>query len=127
MIDQPAPVDGSPSNCLYLDHFQVKKKKKITVQNLQNICSSSFEKVMTLSPLFKDKKRNDLIPYFNQILSTMKESFSSVQLLSRVQLCDPMNHSMPGLPVHHQLPVVNFAETSVFPSQKIYYYEYSAL
>ena len=30
--------------------------------------------------------------------------FSSVQLLSRVQLCDPMNCSMPGLPVHHQLP-----------------------
>ena len=28
---------------------------------------------------------------------------SSVQLLSRVQLCDPMNRSMPGLPVHHQL------------------------
>ena len=40
--------------------------------------------------------------------------FSSVQLLSSVQfssvaqscptLCDPMNHSTPGLPVHHQLP-----------------------
>ena len=30
--------------------------------------------------------------------------FSSVQSLSRVRLCDPMNHSMPGLPVHHQLP-----------------------
>ena len=30
--------------------------------------------------------------------------FSSVQSLSRVQLCDPMNHSMPGLPVYHQLP-----------------------
>ena len=29
---------------------------------------------------------------------------SSVQLLSRVRLCDPMNRSMPGLPVHHQLP-----------------------
>ena len=27
----------------------------------------------------------------------------SVQLLSRVWLCDPMNCSMPGLPVHHQL------------------------
>ena len=27
----------------------------------------------------------------------------SVQSLSRVQLCDPMNHSTPGLPVHHQL------------------------
>ena len=30
--------------------------------------------------------------------------FSSVQLsLSRVRLCDPMNRSTPGLPVHHQL------------------------
>ena len=28
--------------------------------------------------------------------------FSSVQ--SRPTLCDPMNHSVPGLPVHHQLP-----------------------
>ena len=30
--------------------------------------------------------------------------FSSVQSLSHVWLCDPMNRSMPGLPVHHQLP-----------------------
>ena len=30
--------------------------------------------------------------------------FSSVQSLSHVQLCDPMNRSTPGLPVHHQLP-----------------------
>ena len=29
---------------------------------------------------------------------------SSVQLLSHVRLCDPMNRSTPGLPVHHQLP-----------------------
>ena len=28
---------------------------------------------------------------------------SSVQLLSRVWLCNPMNRSTPGLPVHHQL------------------------
>ena len=27
----------------------------------------------------------------------------SIQSLSRVPLCDPMNCSMPGLPVHHQL------------------------
>ena len=34
--------------------------------------------------------------------------FSSVQFSSAAQscptLCDPMNHSTPGLPVHHQLP-----------------------
>ena len=30
-------------------------------------------------------------------------SFSSVQSLSHVRLCNSMNCSMPGLPVHHQL------------------------
>ena len=30
--------------------------------------------------------------------------FSPVQSLSQVQLCNPMNHSTPGFPVHHQLP-----------------------
>ena len=33
----------------------------------------------------------------------MKTGNSSVQSISHVQLCDPMNRSMPGLPVHHQL------------------------
>ena len=32
------------------------------------------------------------------------EVYSSVQSLSRVRLCDPMNCSTPGLPVHHHLP-----------------------
>ena len=32
------------------------------------------------------------------------DQFSSVQPLSRVRLCNPMNHSTPDLPVHHQLP-----------------------
>ena len=37
--------------------------------------------------------------------------FSSVQSLSRVRLCDPMNHSTSGLPVHHQLP--EFTQTHI--------------
>ena len=37
--------------------------------------------------------------------------FSSVQLLSHVTLCDLMNRSMPGLPVHHQLP--EFTQTHI--------------
>ena len=37
--------------------------------------------------------------------------FSSVQSLSRVRLCDPMNRSTPGLPVHHHLP--EFTQTNV--------------
>ena len=37
--------------------------------------------------------------------------FSSVQSLSRVRLCNPMNRSTPGLTVHHQLP--EFTQTHV--------------
>ena len=40
---------------------------------------------------------------------------SSVQFSSVAQscptLCDPMSHSTPGLPIHHQLP--EFAQTHV--------------
>ena len=38
------------------------------------------------------------------LTNTVSVQFSSVQLLSRVRLCDLMNHSMPGLPVRHKLP-----------------------
>ena len=43
--------------------------------------------------------------------SLIMSAFSSVQSLSCVQLCDPMNRSTPGLPVHHQLP--EFTQTLV--------------
>ena len=41
----------------------------------------------------------NLLHLYNAMLQ-----FSSVQSLSRVRLCDLMNPSTPGLPVHHQLP-----------------------
>ena len=52
----------------------------------------------------------------------MDYSFSSVQFSHPVvSLCDPMNRSMPGLPVHHQLP--EFTQThihrSVMPSSHL--------
>ena len=37
--------------------------------------------------------------------------FSSTQSLSRVRVCDPMNRSTQGLPVHHKLP--EFTQTHV--------------
>ena len=36
---------------------------------------------------------------------------SSAQSFSRVRLCNPMNHSTPGLPIHHRLP--KFTQTHV--------------
>ena len=43
--------------------------------------------------------------------SCLSVQFSSVQSLSHVRLNDPMNRSMPGLPVHHQL--LEFTQTNV--------------
>ena len=44
-------------------------------------------------------------------LWTLSVQFRSVQSLSGVRLCKPMNRSMPGLPVHHQLS--EFTQTHV--------------
>ena len=44
------------------------------------------------------------------LLRLVEYQFSSVPQ-SGPTLCDPMNRSMPGLPVHHQLP--EFTETHV--------------
>ena len=49
------------------------------------------------------------------MLSSWKENYDRPQFSSVAQLCltlyDPMNQSMPGLPVHHQLP--EFTQTHV--------------
>ena len=45
-------------------------------------------------------------------LSTWYIQFSKFSSVTQLCLiCDPMNHSMPGLPVHHQLP--EFTQTQV--------------
>ena len=46
-----------------------------------------------------------------KLLPTCSVQFSSAQSLSHVQLCDPMNRSTPGLPVHHHLP--DFTQTHI--------------
>ena len=50
------------------------------------------------------------ISAFFQHLTSSSVQFSSVSQ-SCLTLCDPMNHSTPGLPVHHQLP--EFSQTHV--------------
>ena len=56
-----------------------------------------------------------LIVVLTCISLIISNQFSSVQFSSVAQscptLCDPINHSTPGLPVHHQLP--EFTQTHV--------------
>ena len=51
--------------------------------------------------------------YNLKILDFLIATFISVQFSPSVMsdFCDPMNHSTPGLPVHHQLP--EFTQTHV--------------
>ena len=51
------------------------------------------------------------ISFLDQFFDLINFSFNSVQSLSRVRFCDPMNRSTPGLPVHHQLP--EFTQTHI--------------
>ena len=52
-----------------------------------------------------------LISFYQFVSSVIGSAFkfSSVQLLSHVWLCNPMNHSTPSLSVHHQL--LEFTQT----------------
>ena len=70
---------------------------------------------ISILPLFFLHSIKKLLPTFCFSESLRKYTyvassvqFSSVQFSSVAQscptLCDPMNHSMPGLPIHHQLP-----------------------
>ena len=56
--------------------------------------------------------RDGLMAVYNTLIFILIVfSFSWVELFSRVRLCDPMDCSTPGLPVHHQLP--EFTQTHV--------------
>ena len=83
----------------------------------------SLNRLVQLTPIFSQqynkKERRIKAKFFLLLMKTLRiysfnfsclsyssvsYQFSSAQSLSRVRLCDPMNRSMPGLPVHHQLP-----------------------
>ena len=59
---------------------------------------------LTLTAEFRPSKILDcVLLYPSTMLNKVISQFSSVAQLYPI-LCDPMNHSTPGLPVHHQLP-----------------------
>ena len=56
------------------------------------------------------KNHTELKNIITEVENTVSVQFTSVTQ-SCPTLCDPMNHSMPGLPVHHQIP--EFTQTHV--------------
>ena len=68
-----------------------------------------------LQGIFPTQRSNSGLPHCRQTLTLCATRGLSVQFSSVAQscptLCYPMNHSTPGLPVHHQLP--EFTQTQV--------------
>ena len=60
--------------------------------------------------MYIPKKKKKLL-YVHSFAKVMLKSVSSVQSISHVRFCDPMDCSMPGFPVHDQLP--ELAQTQV--------------
>ena len=80
------------------------------------LMAESEEKLKNLLMKVKEESEKDGLKLSTQKTKIMASSpISSVQFSSVTQscltLCNPMNHSTPGLPVHHQL--VEFTQTHV--------------
>ena len=67
------------------------------------LCSSSFCQSFTLRVINYKVKLKKHLNLSDKVFCPTSVQFSSVAQ-SCLTLCDPMNCSMPGLPVHHQLP-----------------------
>ena len=89
-----------------LNFYQFPKPKAILSKSLHfpiinSLVSISLQKTRTLE-LVHNFIPNCLLPSHMNLLS-FSVQFSSVTQ-SCPALCNPMNRSMPGLPVHHQIP-----------------------
>ena len=90
---------------------QIRNSKAVWFQS-GNVLSPSFIKWVYQSYLPKNLYKSN---YTIRTRDLCLPAVSSVQFISGAQscptLCDPINHSMPGLPVNHQLP--EFTQTHV--------------
>ena len=73
-----------------------------TAARQASLCTTTSQSLLKLMSI------ESVMPSNHLILSSVQ--FSSVTQLC-LTLCDPMNRSTPGLPVHHQLP--EFTQTHV--------------
>jgi len=116
--------------CLSVNYLSIVKQKLHEVRNLRYLCPENLLLLLLLSrfsrvqfcvtlwtaahqaPLSTGFSRQEYwsgLPFPSPV--SPKSQFSSVTQ-SCLTLCNPMNHSTPGLPVHHQL--AEFTQTHVY-------------
>ena len=103
-------------------YLKTKENENATLQNLWDTAEAVLRRKFIAIQAFLKKEENNLTYHLKELgkeeqtkpevsnREKVNVQFSSVTQLCPT-LCDPMNHSTPGLPVHHQLPV--FTETHV--------------
>ena len=93
----------------FLEYYNLLRKNHEEIENLNRLITIEIETVR------KPKDPNKQNPRTEVFIDEFYQTFISVQFSSVAQscptLCNPMNHSMTGLPVHHQLP--EFTQTHV--------------
>ena len=101
---------GYSRNARILQYIQINVTHHINIwkDDIHMIISIDAEKA-------SDKIQHPFMMKTLQKLGIAYLNVSSVQISSVTQscptLCNPMNHNMPGLPLHHQLP--EFTQTHV--------------
>ena len=71
-------------------------------------------KIIRYIGIYLPKETKDLyIENYKTLVKEIKEDTNQIRSVAQLcpTLCDPMNRSMPGLPVHHQLP--EFTQTRI--------------
>ena len=78
--------------------------------NLENLAVATGLEKVSFHSIPKKSNANECSNFRTIALISISQSVSSVAQ-SCPTLCDPMHHSTPGLPVHHQLP--EFTQTHI--------------
>ena len=84
--------------CLWM-HLSIHFEGKLLIYKINPLLNSSHSLIAYNMKIVLSK----IFLYYVLLISFRSNQFSSVAQ-SCLTLCDPMNHSTPGLPVHHQLP-----------------------
>ena len=103
-------------------YLKTKENENATLQNLWDTAEAVLRRKFIAIQAFLKKEENNLTYHLKELgkeeqtkpevsnREKVNVQFSSVTQLCPT-LCDPMNHSTPGLPLHYQLP--EFTRTHV--------------